>query len=330
MRVGRATVAGVLLLFAGPSSGLSGPESGRAPSCEASVAGGPESARASEGSSADEGKRFLASDWLLGQRTVESRKPLYWDVWAPPLASGIALGIVELAVDPPKNARWVGRNGFDDGIRDALRAGSASGRNSASTASDALFAALGGMLVVDRALGRERHPFVKSLGSDATWFFSNSIFTQVVKVSAGRQRPFVTPCAADPDYSSACDSGRDRNASFFSGHASSAATLAGLLCSRHRDLLTWDGLWCGGSIGATVATGLLRITADSHWATDVIAGWGTGAIFGYVLPTYLWPAWDEADRPVSAESLTNLTAHLRAVSPVVSHENIGLQYEIRF
>lgn len=286
-------------------------------------------ARVAAGGSETTFERVLASNWVLGEQEARHGKPLHWEVWVPPVASAIVLGVVGLAIDPPRNARWVGQNGFDDGIRDGLEAGSPSGRNSAVAASHAFFGVLGGALLVDRALARDTYPLAKSLGSDLTWFLSNGIATQVAKVSAGRQRPFVEPCAVNPDHISDCDAGRDGNGSFFSGHASFTATLAGLLCSRHRDLLTWDGLWCIGGIGGAAATGLLRITADQHWATDVIAGWSVGAAFGFVLPSYVWPTSRDTTRDPSVPA-TSLAFHLRAISPVASQELTGLRYEIRF
>lgn len=275
-------------------------------------------------------KRFFGSDWGIGEHEVHDGKPLYWDVWVPPVGTAVVLAVLEFGVAPPEEPRWVGRNGFDDGIRDALKAGSPSGRNSAALASDALFGALGATLVADRAVYRDKYPFIRSLGSDLTWFFSDSIVTRATKVSAGRQRPFVRSCSANPNYSTGCDAGRDRNASFFSGHASSTATLAGLLCNRHRDLLSWDGLWCVGGIGGTAATGVLRITADNHWATDVITGWSFGAVFGFILPIYVWPAFGATEAAEQPTSMTGLTFHLRAVSPVASDEMKGIGYEIRF
>jgi len=57
--------------------------------------------------------------------------------------------------------------------------------------------------------------------------------TRILKVSTGRERPYVRPCSVDPDYVSDCDSGRDDSTSFCSGHTSSSATLVALLCTRH-------------------------------------------------------------------------------------------------
>ena len=92
----------------------------------------------------------------------------------------------------------------------------------------------------------------------------------------------------DPLYVANCLDFSEHNTSFISGHATTSATLAGLICSRHihrperrhRDLLV-----CGGAASLSLAVGILRITADQHFTTDVIVGWATGALFGYLLPS---------------------------------------------
>jgi membrane-associated phospholipid phosphatase len=90
------------------------------------------------------------------------------------------------------------------------------------------------------------------------------------------------------------------------------------------------GLWCIGGIGGAAATGVLRVTADNHWAKDVITGWSFGALFGFVLPTYVWPALDERESAEEPISMSGLAFHLQALSPVVSEGMKGIGYEIRF
>jgi len=41
---------------------------------------------------------------------------------------------------------------------------------------------------------------------------------------------------------------------------------------------------CGGASLLAVSTGMLRIVSTNHWRTDVLTGWTSGTIFGYVLP----------------------------------------------
>lgn len=211
------------------------------------------------------------------------------------LLAGAALG-VELGTEPPRTPSWTARNGFDDGIRSGLRAGSRSARDSAGAASDALYGAIGATLIGDWIYhcGAESEDeyigLLWSVRNDGSWFLANFIATDVAKVAAGRERPYGLPCESNPRYVSDCNSGRDDNASFWSGHASSSATLAGLLCARHLrgpELTRTDALLCGLPAAGALATGLLRITADQHFASDVLAGWASGALFGYLLPSQL-------------------------------------------
>jgi hypothetical protein len=270
-------------------------------------------------------EQYLSRDWALGPGPA--RYPYHLDVWGPPLLMALGMGIVELVLEPPRSPRWTGTSAFDDEARDALVAGSASARDDADLVSSGLFGALGVAVAADRWQGRSRTPFLRGVASDTTWFFANGVATGIAKVAAGRERPYVEPCELNPNHFKVCDSGRDDNASFYSGHASGAATLAGRLCSRHPDLLSWDGLWCVGGIGTAVASGFLRITADEHYATDVITGWASGALFGYVLPRY----FDVEPDPLrDIDEFLEPERNLRALSPMVSPGTLGLRYEIRF
>jgi len=190
-----------------------------------------------------------------------------------------------------------------------------------------LFGTLGAGLVVDWIALRDEYDPWDSAGIDAGWFFSNTLTTRVAKVAAGRERPFVEPCGLDPDYVSSCDAGSDGNASFFSGHASESATLAGLLCARHlhrRERGRADLAICGAAVAASAATGVLRITADQHWATDVLVGWISGGIFGYVLPSLV----DYRGAPGSAAGRT--LALLRHLEPMGRRATWGLRASFRF
>jgi len=97
-----------------------------------------------------------------------------------------------------------------------------------------------------------------------------SFITESVKVIAGRRRP-----------------NREGRDSFFSGHASSAAAGAGLVCGQSIQRKTWgEGMFqravpCAFGIGVAIATGVLRVSADKHWASDVLAGWAVGSLVGY-------------------------------------------------
>jgi len=242
--------------------------------------------------------------------------------WLPSILLAGAFAASQFALDPPENSRWTDRNGFDSEIRSALRGGSRGTRKAASTASDVLVAGMGVALAADWWWLRDEYGILRSAQVDSRWVLADNLATRVAKISAGRQRPYVRPCEFDPDYVPACGSGSESNDSFFSGHASNAATLAGLLCARHlhrRDSDASDAFVCGAGAAGAVATGVLRIVSEHHFATDVIAGWAVGAFFGYYLPS----RFDYTGEPDSALAL-------RSFAPVVGRDFYGFQYGFRF
>jgi membrane-associated phospholipid phosphatase len=233
------------------------------------------------------------------------------------------LAAVALAVDAPETPRWSAGNKFDDAFRDAFRATSSSGRNAAAITSDVL---QWGMLVGTVADWwwqdkRGRYRFGKMAMADSTWIISNLLVTQTLKVTAARERPYVEPCMTNPDYSKSCSRTSQFNQSFFSGHSSITANLAGLTCSRHLSTAKRDG-WdigvCGGAVLASLTAGLLRMTAEKHYASDVFVGWASGALFGYVLPRMV--DYKGADGAFSRVALT----------PVTTTRHFGARLSLRF
>jgi len=242
--------------------------------------------------------------------------------WLPSILLAGAFAATMVALEPPENSRWTDRNSFDSGIRRPLRGGSRGTRKAAASASDALFAGVGVALVADWWWLRGEYGLLRSLQVDSRWLLANNVAAQVAKIGAGRQRPHVQPCDRDGDWVSACGGGRDGNASFFSGHASNTATMAGLLCARHlhrRESGAADALVCGGAAAGALATGVLRIVSEHHFATDVIAGWAVGALFGYYLPS----RFDYLGEPGAALAPSSLT-------PLVGRDFFGFQYGFRF
>lgn len=124
--------------------------------------------------------------------------------------------------------------------------------------------------------------------------FAAMAVNQTTKFIAARQRPFVAalPAAeraalADP---------ADGNLSFFSGHATftmSVAVAAGTVAL----LRGYEGaplVWLVG-VPVSIATGVLRLSADKHNFTDVAVGWLVGAGIGAALPRL----FHAAELPVS-------------------------------
>jgi membrane-associated phospholipid phosphatase len=100
--------------------------------------------------------------------------------------------------------------------------------------------------------------------------------TRLVKLSVARERPYAHD--GDPDSAEA-------NLSFPSGHTSRAfalATSAGLI-AHVRGYSIEPIVWAAGlSLAGTSA--YLRIAADSHYLTDVLAGAALGACAGLTVP----------------------------------------------
>lgn len=111
--------------------------------------------------------------------------------------------------------------------------------------------------------------------------------------STGRARPYRQDCASPEDVTvtKGCDATVD-NRSFYGGHAAAAFASAGLTCVHHQHLPlygggaveTWACLW---ALSVATATGVFRIVADEHYASDIIVGAGVGWFSGYVMPKLL-------------------------------------------
>jgi hypothetical protein len=206
---------------------------------------------------------------------------------------GAFLGL-DLGVEAPGSPRWASSARFEDAARDALVAGSKSGREAAATASDVLlYLTAGAPLWLDAGAGSWlRHgdcaAALEIFGEAAEAITLTLLVTEATKLLAARERPFQRECLLDPGYDDDCFA-EDSRKSFFSGHASVAAAGAGLLCrsTYRREAPVWGRLGsirnpipCALGVGAAVATGLLRTGADKHWLGDVLAGWALGAAIG--------------------------------------------------
>lgn len=109
---------------------------------------------------------------------------------------------------------------------------------------------------------------------------------QTVKFLAGRARPFAFRGASFPGTRHP----EDENLSFFSGHATFAFALVAATATvaelRGYELSPW--IW---RLGLPLATGvaLMRLSADKHYATDVLVGAAVGTAFGIFIPRGLHP-----------------------------------------
>ncbi len=99
-------------------------------------------------------------------------------------------------------------------------------------------------------------------------------------------------CDRDASYDRRCDETARLNTSNVSGHTTIAFTGAGLVCAHHLHLPLYGGgapdtVACVAAMSVATAQGVLRISSDNHYATDVILGAALGIGSGYFLPRLL-------------------------------------------
>lgn len=199
----------------------------------------------------------------------------------------------------PTTCRWCGSNGFDTSIRDALKW---KDTGAASLGSDVLqfgvpVLAMGSLVLSGLDAGGKGRVVGEDLLVTAEAVSVALLAMQVTKLAAGRIRPYAW---ADPG----SVQGRNAYASFFSGHTTATfavASAAGTV-ARLRGYRAW-GWILGVGMAAAATTGYLRIAADRHWATDVIAGAAVGSLAGFGLPVWLHPVRAGAGSTPGAPSL---------------------------
>jgi membrane-associated phospholipid phosphatase len=201
------------------------------------------------------------------------------------LGTSLALELLKGRLAPPE-CRVCGGNGLDDRARRLLVWSHPERARLASNVTvGALPAAAAGWLL----LAGRRGPGPREGAWDGVIVAEAASLalglTSAVKLAAGRQRPF----AAHGDWPEADRKPEpDDNLSFWSGHTAfsfAVATSAGTLASmRGRHEAPW--VW---SVGLTTAAavGWLRIGADKHHLTDVLAGAAVGTALGIGVPRLL-------------------------------------------
>lgn len=236
-------------------------------------------------------------------------------------------------VGHPTSAGWVGGILFDDAIRSALAA-SVPSQPTMATVSDALLlTTLGVPLVLDAvviSLAVRRAPEVtlQMLGMDAQAFALTGLLTGLSKRLFRRQRPYVDGCIADPGRPW-CDK-YDRYQSFFSGHTSNTFTAAALSCTQHFEMKllggAGDAIACGGALTLAFTTGLFRILADKHWATDVLVGAAIGGLSGWLVPWLYHFGGGQKSRAGKKDALAGSLIGNGVLLPYAYQDGGGLTY----
>jgi membrane-associated phospholipid phosphatase len=187
----------------------------------------------------------------------------------------------------PLACRWCGANGLDTAVRDQLRW--------TTNAGVAVTLSNGGAYVVAPlvsagilAVSAAQHGGARQMGVDllitAQAVALAADLNQLVKYTVGRQRPYAHAGVPNPDTRQGAD---DANLSFYSAHTSvtfslafAAGTVARLRGYRWAPVI----FIAGASIGALTA--YLRIAADQHYLTDVVAGASIGSAVGIAVPYF--------------------------------------------
>jgi membrane-associated phospholipid phosphatase len=246
-----------------------------------------------------------------------------WDIVATGVLAA-ALLTVQFGIPAPTVPKWTAQNGFDTGIRNALRIPGEGGRAAASTTSDVLVYTLTALPFLNAALvaGVEHERWDvgwRLMVLDAETLLLATTVTLSLQKIVARERPFVQECQTNPGLSD-CSTG-SKYQSFPSGHTTLVFAAVALECFHHGYLDTshtgWGAAACPVTVVAAVGTGILRIAADRHWATDILAGAAIGGLIGYAVPAlHLLGSPDKPDGPI--------------VTPSVSGTSVGLTLAGRF
>ena len=236
--------------------------------------------------------------------SAPERLPLAWNPrypkvrpleYAVTVAAGAGL-LLATRIDVA-DRHWSG-DGFDDAIRRGVRLHDAGARQTVRSVGDGIFY---GMLA---------YPFVVDAllvagprNGDVAWQLLvisgestalSGLTSVLVERNAGRARPFLRECAADPSSSPGeCGAGSEQDhMSFLSGHTLMAFNAAGLLCANHLHLGLYgnrfaDVATCVLGTGLASFEGATRLMADRHYLTDVVTGSVVGFGAGFGLPMLL-------------------------------------------
>lgn len=204
-----------------------------------------------------------------------------WATWAGkkqhwvPLVSIAVVGAADLLIKTPDTCRWCRDNGIDRAVRKAVRAEPEDVRSRAKLSDRLLWTSASLPLVaLASASGNRRSASAMVTSAVAAGIVANVAAKKLV----GRQRPFV-------HYNSPGGSpGTEPNGSFYSGHSSftfAAATSALSACGL---TACSAGKWLYLGLPLAATTAYLRLAADVHYASDVLAGAAAGSAVGWWMP----------------------------------------------
>ncbi|MCR9093136.1 MAG: phosphatase PAP2 family protein [bacterium] len=209
------------------------------------------------------------------------------------LYNGVAFALIGGAVSLGGDAgqRWSAVNSLDENARSDFRLEKPGDRRRADVASDVTLASsLAVLPVLSIGVQQWRTGDCEEswdMATDLVEAFGLSLMiSESIKLASGRLRPFNRECGPDGGSDETCPGG-DRFRSFVSGHATLAATGAGLTCAWSVKRRAWGStrlaraMPCAVGSTLALATASLRVNADRHWLTDVLAGLAIGGTVGW-------------------------------------------------
>ncbi len=186
--------------------------------------------------------------------------------------------------------RWTGPILFDEDVRDALRASSNDVRQNVDLASWVLITTqIAYPVVVDVPYAYSRYG--RRVANDLFWQDAVTLFLAgaldfALRDLAGRARPEVYDCISQGGTN--CVTNPESVRSFPGGHTLTATAGSVLTCTQHLYVHIYGGagddVACAATLASNVTVMFMRIIADSHWATDQIAGASLGALVGWGVP----------------------------------------------
>jgi membrane-associated phospholipid phosphatase len=180
----------------------------------------------------------------------------------------------------PDACRWCEPSSIDRSVRNALvwnNTGRANFLSNLDTYVLAPAVGFGLLIAVDHDAGWAR--FLDDVIPVAATVAVSGTVTQMLKISVGRRRPEAQ--FGDPGRATT----RSDNLSFVSGHSSLGFAItasAGLIC-HWRHYWTEPYVW-GAGIALSLSTEYLRMGADKHYLSDVLAGGAVGLASGLLIP----------------------------------------------
>jgi membrane-associated phospholipid phosphatase len=248
----------------------------------------------------------------------EWRQVQAWEIGA---TAGISAALFTSYTLTDGTPRWHGELLFDGAARRTLEPSTVAGHRRADLVSHVSFWSVNAYpFVVDAVSVAALHRASPEVAAqmvliDAEAFAVNGFLFRAIELASRRARPFVADCleaGGSPE-----DCGVGKTTSMPSGHVSTAATAAALICTHHTYLRLHDSvadpIACAGGIGLAVASSVSRIASQNHYATDVLLGAAIGVVSGWLVPVGLHYGFGQ--RPSGT----------RAIAPLATPSALGLQ-----